>query len=129
MRAKPRTIDEYLAGLKPDQRAALEKVRRAVRAAAPRAEEGFSYGLPAFRLDGKPIAGFAASASHCAYYPMSGRIVEAHEAALARYDTSKGTIRFPPDAVPPPALIRRLVKARISEAFPGPGPAKARSRS
>ncbi|HEX9187775.1 MAG TPA: DUF1801 domain-containing protein, partial [Vicinamibacteria bacterium] len=77
MPAKPRTIDGYLAGLTPDQRAALERVRRAVKAASPRAEEGFSYGLPAFRLDGKPIAGFAAAAGHCSYYPMSGAIVEA----------------------------------------------------
>jgi uncharacterized protein YdhG (YjbR/CyaY superfamily) len=129
MRTKPQTIDEYLAGLKPDQRAALVKVRRAVMAAAPRAEEGFSYGLPAFRLDGKPIAGFAASANHCAYYPMSGAIVAAHKAALARYDTSKGTIRFTPHAVPSARLIQKLVKARIAEAFPGPRPAKARSRS
>jgi uncharacterized protein YdhG (YjbR/CyaY superfamily) len=109
------TIDEYLASLRPDQRAALQRVRRAVRAAAPGAEEGWSYGLPAFRLDGKPIAGFAAHAGHCAYYPMSGAIVAAHAALLAPYETSKGAVRFTPDSVLPAALIRKLVRARVAE--------------
>lgn len=128
MSAQPRTIDAYLAGLEKDQRAALERVRKAVKAAAPRAEEGFSYGLPAFRLDGKPIAGFAAAASHCSYYPMSGAIVEALADDLAGYETSKGAIRFPPSAVLPAALIRKLVRARIAEAFPRPPAGKARPR-
>jgi uncharacterized protein YdhG (YjbR/CyaY superfamily) len=110
-----RTIDEYLASLRADQRAALEKVRRAVRAAAPGAEESWSYGLPAFRLGGKPIAAFAAHAEHCSYYPMSGKVVAALRDALARYETTKGAIRFRPDSVPPATLIRKLVKARIAE--------------
>ena len=98
-----------------DKRAALEKLRKAIRTAAPKAEEGFSYGLPAFRLNGKPLAGFGASANHCAFYPMSGSIVEAHGDELKGYDTSKGTIRFPPDKPLPAALVRKLVKARIAE--------------
>jgi uncharacterized protein YdhG (YjbR/CyaY superfamily) len=101
--------------LSDDKRAALEKLRKAIRAAAPKAEEGFSYGLPAFRLDGKPLAGFGASANHCAFYPMSGSIVEAHGDELTGYDRSKGTIRFPPDKPLPAALVRKLVKARIAE--------------
>ena len=128
MTTKPRTIDEYLAGMRPDQRAALQKVRAAVRAAAPRAEEGFSYGLPAFRLDGKPIAGFAATAKHCSYYPMSGSITEALRDELAGYETSKGAIHFQPDAVLPTALVRKLVKARIAEAFDDPKASQARPR-
>jgi uncharacterized protein YdhG (YjbR/CyaY superfamily) len=123
-----RTIDEYLASLKPDQRAALEKVRRAVRAAAPGAEEGWSYGLPAFRLGGKPIAAFAAHAEHCSYYPMSGKVVAALRDALARFETSKGAIRFLPDSAPPAALIRKLVKARIAELGPAPGPRRPARR-
>jgi len=70
-----KTVDAYLASLAPPQRAALERVRRAIAAAAPGAEEGWSYGLPAFRLGGKPIAGFAAHAGHCSYYPMSASVV------------------------------------------------------
>jgi uncharacterized protein YdhG (YjbR/CyaY superfamily) len=119
-----KTVAEYLASLRPDQRAALEKVRRAVRAAAPGAEEGWSYGLPAFRLGGQPIAAFAAHAEHCSYYPMSGKVVAALRDALACYETSKGAIRFRPGSVPPAALIRKLVKARIAELGPAPGPGR-----
>jgi len=115
MPRKPTTIDEYLSGVTADQRAALEKVRKAVRAAAPKAEEGISYGLAAFRLDGKPLVAFGASASHCAFYPMSSTTVAAHADDLAGYETSKGTIRFPADRPLPAALVRKLVKARIAE--------------
>ena len=116
MAAKPTTVDEYLAGVTPDQRAALEKVRKAIRAAAPDAEEGISYGLAAFRLDGRPLVAFGASAGHCAFYPMSGETVAAHTKELAGYDTSKGTIRFPADKPLPATLVRKLVKARLAEA-------------
>lgn len=115
MPARFRTIDEYLAGLDDEQRAALQKVRKAIQAAAPQAEECFSYGLPAFRLEGKVLVGFAAAARHCAFYPMSGTTVAAHRAGLAAFETSKGTIRFQPSAPLPAGLIRKLVKARIAE--------------
>jgi uncharacterized protein YdhG (YjbR/CyaY superfamily) len=75
MATKPRTIDEYLAGLSAENRRALQKVRRAVHAAAPKAEESISYGMPAFRLNGKLIAGFKAAANHCSFHPMSGDTV------------------------------------------------------
>lgn len=112
--AKPATIDEYLAPLSSDKRAALEKLRRAIRAAAPGAEEAISYGVPAFRLGGKLLVAFGAAANHCAFYPGS-HPVEAHERELARYDTSKGTIRFPADSPLPAGLVRKLVKTRIAE--------------
>ena len=115
MAGKPRTIDEYLAGVSDDKRAALQKLRRTIRAAAPKAEECISYGMPAFRLDGRPLVGFAAGANHCAFYPMSGSTVADHAADLAGYDTSKGTIRFPANKPLPAALVRKLVKARIAE--------------
>ena len=115
MAAKPKTIDEYLAALSDDQRAALEKLRKTIRAAAPKAEECINYGLAAFRLDGKNLLGFGATAKHCAFYLMSGSTVEAHQDELADYDTSKGTIRFPADKPLPAALVRKLVKARIAE--------------
>jgi uncharacterized protein YdhG (YjbR/CyaY superfamily) len=112
---KPQTVNEYLAGLSPEKRAALQKLRLAVRAAAPRAEECISYGMPAYRLDGKLIAGFKAAANHCSYHPMSGETVATLKADLAGYDTSPGTIRFSPRAGLPAALVRTLVKARIAE--------------
>ena len=112
---KPRTIDEYLTGLSPDKRAALEKLRKTIHAAAPGLDEDISYSLPAFRRNGKLVAGFGASANHCADYPMSGSIVKAYEEELEKYDTSKGTIRFQPDRPLPVSLVRKLVKARIAE--------------
>lgn len=114
MPAKPKTIDEYLAALGADQRAALEKLRRAIRAAAPRAEECISYGLAAFRQDGM-LVGFGAGANHCAFYLMSGSTVADHADDLKGYDTSKGTIRFPADKPLPAALVHKLVKARLAE--------------
>lgn len=115
-KGKPKvaSIDEYLARVSDEQRAALEKLRQTIRAAAPKAEECISYSLPAFRLNGV-LVGFGATANHCALYPMSGTVVETYEKELARFDTSKGTIRFQPDRPLPAALVRKLVKARIAE--------------
>ena len=115
MATKPQTIDEYLAGLSAENRAALQKVRRDVHAAAPGAEECISYGMPAFRLNGKLIAGFKAATNHCSFHPMSGDTVATLEADLTGYDTSRGTIRFSARAGLPAALVRKLVKARIAE--------------
>jgi uncharacterized protein YdhG (YjbR/CyaY superfamily) len=112
---KPQTIDEYLAGLSPENRLALQKVRRAVHAAAPGAEECISYGMPAFRLNGTLIAGFKAAASHCSFHPMSGETVATLKGDLAGYETSKGTIKFSARAGLPSTLVRKLVKARIAE--------------
>ncbi len=113
-KAKVKTIDEYLAGVSEDKRAALENLRKTIRAVAPDAEECISYGVPAFRLNGV-LVGFGASTSHCAFYPMSGTILKAFEDELDEYETSKGTIRFQPDKPIPATLVRKLVKARIVE--------------
>jgi uncharacterized protein YdhG (YjbR/CyaY superfamily) len=110
----PRTIDEYLAAVDPKKRAALEKLRKAIKAAAPKVEECISYQIPAFRLEGKFLVGFGAAAKHCAFYPGASPI-QVHKRDLASYDTSKGTIRFKPDKPLPAALVRRLVKTRIAE--------------
>src|SRR5262245_46652530 len=120
-RIKATTIDEYLAALPDDQRAALERIRKSVKAAAPRAEECISYQLPAFRLDGKPLVAFGATASHCAFYPMSSLTIAAHKEELASYETSKGTIRFPAARTLPATLVRKLVKGRIAENAGGRG--------
>ncbi len=111
---KVETVEEYLARVTPGQRAALEALRTVIRSAAPHAEEGISYQLPAFRLNG-PLVAYGASASHCAFYLMSGTTVQAHAKDLQGFDTSKGTIRFREDDPLPSALVRKLVKARIHE--------------
>jgi uncharacterized protein YdhG (YjbR/CyaY superfamily) len=113
--AKPTTIDEYLATVTPDQQLALEKLRQTIRAAVPDAEECISYGLAAFRLDGRPLVAFGASTNHCAFYPMSSTTVAAFAKELAKYETSKGTVRFAPDKPIPAVLVSKLVRARIAE--------------
>jgi uncharacterized protein YdhG (YjbR/CyaY superfamily) len=114
MSAKPQTIDEYLAPLSSEKRAALEKLRRAIRSAAPKAEECISYQIPAFRLGGRLLVAFGAAANHCAFYPGAFP-VETHKDELKAYDTSKGTIRFRADSPLPATLVRKLVKTRIAE--------------
>ena len=114
MAGRPKTIDEYLAALSDDKRAALEKLRKTIRAAAPRAEECISYQIAAFRQNGM-LVGFGATANHCSFYLMSATAVEAHKEELDDYDTSKGTIRFQANNPLPTALVRKLVKARIAE--------------
>ena len=114
-KTKPTTIDDYLAPLSPDKRATLQKLRKAIQSAAPEADECISYGLAAFRLNGKPLAGFGASANHLSFYPMSGSITKALADDLQAYETSKGAIRFAIGKPLPPALVRKVVKARIAE--------------
>jgi uncharacterized protein YdhG (YjbR/CyaY superfamily) len=128
MAAKPKTIDDDLAGLSGDQRAALEQLRETIRAVAPEAEECISYQLPAFRLDG-PLVAFGATANHCAFYVMSGSTLEAYQDDLQGYETSKGTIRFQPDAPLPATLVRKLVKARIAENAGRGGKSKTPARA
>ena len=114
-RSTPRTVDEYLAGLSDDKKDALERLRATIRAAAPKAEEYIGYQLPAFRLDGKPLVAFGATATHCAFYPMTGTTVDKYKEELKDYETSKGTIRFQAAKPLPATLVRKLVKARIAE--------------
>ena len=96
-----------------DQRRALEKLRKDIKAAAPKAEECISYGLPSFRLNGKLLVSYGAAAKHCAFYP--GSTIQRLAKELKGYETSKGTIRFSPEKPLPSALVRKIVKARIAE--------------
>ena len=110
---KLKTTDDYLAALSADKRTALEKLRKAIKAAAPRAKECISYGLPAFRLNGKFLVAYGAAMKHCAFY--AGSVVETFKDALKHYDTSKGTIRFPADSPLPATLVRKLVRRRTED--------------
>ena len=114
MPAKPQTIDEYLAPLSSEKRAALEKLRKAIKSAAPKAEECISYQIPSFRLGGRLLVSFGAWTNQCAFYPGAFPL-EAHKDELRVYDTSKGTIRFQADKPLPATLVRKLVKTRIAE--------------
>lgn len=115
MKLKPRTIDEYLAGVTAGQRVALEKLRKTIRAAAPEVEECISYGIPAFRLNGRSLVFFGAWANHCSFYPGSSKTLTNFRRDLKDFTIAKGTIRFSPDNPLPTALVKKLVKARIAE--------------
>lgn len=112
--AAPETIDEYLAPLSNEKRAALEKLRKDIKSAAPKAEECISYQVPSFRLFGRLLVSFGAATNHCAFYPGAYPI-EAHQDELKGYSTSKGTIRFSADKPLPATLVRKLVNSRIAE--------------
>jgi uncharacterized protein YdhG (YjbR/CyaY superfamily) len=107
-------IDDYFAKLDAPARAALQALRKQIQAAAPRAEEVLSYGVPAFRQDGMLVS-YGATARHCAFYVMSGSVLDGFAGQLDAYDTSKGTIRFQPAAPLPAALVKRIVAARLAE--------------
>jgi uncharacterized protein YdhG (YjbR/CyaY superfamily) len=112
--ANRKTVSGYLASLSTENRAALNKLRKNIRAAVPGAEECISYQMPAFRFDGRMLVWYGAWENHCALYP--GTSIEPFKKALGRFDTgSKGTIRFQTDDPLPATLVRRLVKARIAQ--------------
>jgi uncharacterized protein YdhG (YjbR/CyaY superfamily) len=111
--APAKTVDEYLAGVPKEARATLEKLRKTIKAAAPMASEGISYQMPMYKHHGM-VVGFAAFKDHCSIFPGSA-VMDAHKVELSRYDTSKGTVRFPANKPLPAALVKKLVKARIKE--------------
>jgi len=112
--AAPKSIDDYLASVPNPARSTLQKVRAAIRSALPpAATETISYKIPAFR-HGEIIIWFAAFANHCSLFP-TGRIIELFKDDLKPYTLSKGTIQFPTDKPLPTALIKKMVKARLSQ--------------
>ena len=108
-----RDVDDYLAKVPKEARTTLEKLRKTIKVAAPMAAEGISYQMPMYKHHGMVI-GFAAFKDHCSIFPGAA-VMDAHKEELKRYDTSKGTIRFPANKPLPAALVTKLVKARIAE--------------
>lgn len=107
-------VDAYLAGLEEQRRSTLEALRRSIRAVVPDAEEGISYGMPAFRVRGKVVAGFAAFKHHLAYLPHSGEVLAGLEDRLTAYDRTSGSLHFPVDEPLPDDLVRALVEAKLA---------------
>ncbi|HMH81844.1 MAG TPA: DUF1801 domain-containing protein [Gemmatimonadales bacterium] len=106
------SVAAYLKAVPPAPRAALQKMRKTIKAAAPEATEVISYGIPSFKHHGY-LVGFAAFKNHCSFFP--GTALDAFKRELASYETSKGTIRFTVDKPLPAALVRKLVKARVAQ--------------
>lgn len=109
---KPTNTAEYLAQLPPDQRKALEMLRKQILAAAPGAEEHFGYGLPGFKHNGHPLVYMGAAKKHVALY---GSVPVGFKERLKEFTVSKGTIQFTPDKPLPAALVKDIVKAKAAE--------------
>jgi uncharacterized protein YdhG (YjbR/CyaY superfamily) len=108
-------MDDYLDGLAAAQKAALARVRAVVKGAAPEAEEGMSYGMPAFLYAGPPLLGFRSAKTHLSVFPFSPAAIEAVKNRLSGFDLSKGTIRFSADNPVPEDVLTDVVRARMQE--------------
>jgi uncharacterized protein YdhG (YjbR/CyaY superfamily) len=112
-------IDQYLASLDETKRSTLQQLRKTILEVIPEAEEGISYQLPAFRVDGKVVAGFAAFKNHLSYLPHSGSVFPVLRDEVASYKTSKGALQFPVDSSLPKTLVEQLIRVRMAQALPG----------
>lgn len=109
-------IDAYLDGLDEPKRSTLQTLRRTIVAIIPEADQGTSYGLPAFRLGGKVVAGFAAFKNHLSYLPHSGSVFPEMETDLDGYKRSKGALQFSVDQPLPEQLVKKLIAVRRNQA-------------
>ena len=108
-------IDTYVAALDEPKRSTLEALRRTILDVIPDAEQGISYGTPAFKVQGKAVAGFAAFKGHLSYLPHSGSVLAALRDEVDGYETSKGSLKFAIDQPLPNALVEKLIRARMAE--------------
>jgi uncharacterized protein YdhG (YjbR/CyaY superfamily) len=118
-------IDAYLASLEEPKRSTLQKLRQMILEVIPDAEQGISYQLPAFRIQGKVVAGFAAFKNHLSYLPHSGSVFPELKEEVTPYRTSTGALQFPIDMPLPKPLVEKLVRVRIAQAFPVQRPDKS----
>ena len=105
----------YFASLPPETRRQLKKIRKAIRSAAPDATEGISYGIPTFKLDGRVLVYCAGWKNHTSIYPLTHAMIRKHGEELEKYETAKGTVRFPLSDPIPSGFVKRLVKTRVAE--------------
>ena len=112
-------IDQYLDALEEPKRTTLTRLRQTILDTLPQAEQGLSYGLPAFKVKGKTIAGFAAFKNHLSYLPHSGSVFPELKDELKGYSASSGALRFSIDEPLPVALVEKLIAVRLQQAFPG----------
>lgn len=110
-------IDAYLAALDEPKRSTLAELRDAILEVIPDAEQCISYGMPAFRMQGKVIAGFAAFKNHLSYLPHSGSVLKELDTELAAYAKSPGALRFPVDTPLPRSLVVQLIAVRVRQAL------------
>jgi uncharacterized protein YdhG (YjbR/CyaY superfamily) len=108
-------IDVYLAALEEPKQSTLEQLRRSIMEVVPEAEQGLAYGIPAFKVHGKTVAGFAAFKSHLSYLPHSGSVLAELGDDVAAYETSKGSLKFAVDHPLPKRLVKKLVTTRLRE--------------
>jgi uncharacterized protein YdhG (YjbR/CyaY superfamily) len=111
----PQAIDRYLATLDEPKRSTLEALRESILEILPEADQCISYGVPAFKVKGKTVAGFAAFKNHLSYVPHSGSVLATLQDDTAQYETSKGSLKFAADKPLPKRLVKKLVSARMRE--------------
>jgi uncharacterized protein YdhG (YjbR/CyaY superfamily) len=111
----PQEVDDYLAALDEPKRSTLDALRKTIMEIVPGAEQGISYGVPAFKVQGKAVAGFAAFKNHLTYVPHSGSVLATLPDNTAPYETSKGALRFAVDKPLPKRLVKKLISARMRE--------------
>ncbi|HET9090793.1 MAG TPA: DUF1801 domain-containing protein [Acidimicrobiales bacterium] len=107
-------VDGYLRGIDEPERRTLQQLRESILKVIPDAEEGISYGMPAFRVQGKVVAGFAAFKNHLSYLPHSGSVLDRLGDDLAGYSMTKGSLHFAIDEPLPDRLVERLISVRLS---------------
>jgi uncharacterized protein YdhG (YjbR/CyaY superfamily) len=113
--ARPTSIDAYLAKVPAAQRKALSQLRATIHACVPGLEECISYSMPAFRHDGRVIAGFQATSKGCSYYPFSGTTLATLASDVSAYSRTKSALHFTADKPLPKTLVKKLLRARIAE--------------